>query len=211
MRPPLDSLTNDDSHMAGIDPTDPSNGYEAVANGFISGRVRSSVGASTVREWAKTLPKGATVLDLGCGSGVPISQTIVDEGLTVCGVDASPSMIAAFQARFPEAASECRPVEESEFFGRAFDAVVAWGLMFLLPPVVQAKLIAKVSRALKPGGNFLFTSPHQLCEWADNLTGRKSQSLGSAEYRRLLAANGLMVQNETEDEGNNNYYFAVKP
>jgi len=197
--------------MAGTDSTDPSNGYEAVANGFISGGLRSSVGASAVRAWAKTLPKGATVLDLGCGSGVPISQVIVDEGLTVYGVDASPSMIAAFRARFPEAAAECRPVEESEFFGRAFDAVVAWGLMFLLPLVGQAKLIAKVSRALKPGGKFLFTSPHQLCEWADNLTGRKSQSLGSAEYRRLLAANGLMVQNETEDEGNNNYYFAVKP
>lgn len=210
MRPPPDSLTNV-PHMAGIDPTDRSNGYEAVAKGFIAGRYRSSVGASTVREWAKTLPKGATILDLGCGSGVPISQAIVDEGLTVSGIDASSSMIAAFRARFPEAAAECGPVEESEFFGRAFDAVVAWGLMFLLPPVVQAKLIAKVSRALKPGGKFLFTSPHQLCEWADNLTGRKSQSLGSAEYRRLLAANGLIVQNETEDEGNNNYYFAVKP
>ncbi len=79
------------------------------------------------------------------------------------------------------------------------------------PAVVQAKLIAKVSRVLKPGGKFLFTSPHQLCEWPDNLTGRKSQSLGSAEYRRLLAANGLIVQNETEDEGNNHYYFAAKP
>jgi SAM-dependent methyltransferase len=197
--------------MAGTDSTDPSNGYEAVANGFISGRSRSSVGASTVREWAKTLPQGAIVLDLGCGSGVPISQAIADEGLTVYGVDASPSMIAAFRAWFPEAAAECRPVEESEFFGRSFDAVVAWGLMFLLPPVVQAKLIAKVSRALKPGGKFLFTSPHQLCEWPDNLTGRKSQSLGSAEYRRLLAGNGLIVQNETEDEGNNYYYFAAKP
>src|SRR4029450_10920659 len=188
--------------MAGPPPTAPPNGYEAVANGFISGRSRSSVGASTVREWAKTLPQDATVLDLGCGSGVPIAQALVDEGLAGSAVDASPSMIAAFQAAFPEAAADCRPVEESEFFGRSFDAVVAWGLMFLLPPVVQAKLIAKVSRALKPGGKFLFTSPHQLCEWADNLTGQKSQSLGSAEYRRLLAANGLIVQNETEDEGN---------
>jgi SAM-dependent methyltransferase len=197
--------------MAGTPPTDPSNGYEALAREFIRGRSRSSVGVATVRHWAKTLSPSAAVLDLGCGSGVPIAQAIVDEGLTVYGVDASPSMIAAFQAAFPEAAAECRSVEESEFFRRSFDAVVAWGLMFLLPPVVQAKLIAKVSRALKPGGKFLFTSPHQLCEWADNLTGQKSQSLGSAEYRRLLAANGLIVQNETEDEGDNNYYFAVKP
>jgi 2-polyprenyl-3-methyl-5-hydroxy-6-metoxy-1,4-benzoquinol methylase len=53
-------------------------------------------------------PQGAIVLDLGCGSGVPISQAIADEGLTVYGVDASPSMIAAFRAWFPEAAAECR-------------------------------------------------------------------------------------------------------
>jgi len=197
--------------MAGIDPADRSNGYEAVAKGLISGRFRSSVGASTVREWAKTLPRGATVLDLGCGSGVPISQALMEEGLTVYGVDASPSMIAAFRERLPEAMAECRSVEESAFFGRSFDAVVAWGLMFLLPSVVQAKLIAKVSSALKPGGRFLFTSPHQVCQWPDNLTGRKSLSLGSVEYRRLLAANGLIVQNETEDEGNNYYYFAAKP
>jgi SAM-dependent methyltransferase len=196
--------------MAETDSTDPSNGYEAVANGFISGCLRSSVGASAVRAWVKTLPKGATVLDLGCGSGVPISQVIVDEGLTVCGVDASPSMIAAFRTRFPEAAAECRPVEESEFFGRAFEAVVAWGLMFLLPGDVQAKLIAKVSTVLKTGGKFLFTSPAQKCEWSDNLTGQTSQSLGAEAYRRILAANGLVVENETEDEGDNHYYFATK-
>jgi SAM-dependent methyltransferase len=196
--------------MAETESTDPSNGYEAVANGFISGRLRSSVGASAVRAWVKTLPKGATVLDLGCGSGVPISQVIVDEGLTVCGVDASPSMIAAFRTRFPEAAAECRPVEESEFFGRAFEAVVAWGLMFLLPGDVQAKLIAKVSTVLKTGGKFLFTSPAQKCEWSDNLTGQTSQSLGAEAYRRILAANGLVVENETEDEGDNHYYFATK-
>ncbi|HSR91692.1 MAG TPA: class I SAM-dependent methyltransferase [Gemmatimonadales bacterium] len=197
--------------MAGTDSTDTSNGYEAVANEFISGRSRSSVGASAVRAWAKTLPKGAAVLDLGCGSGVPISQVIVDEGLIVYGVDASPSMIAAFRRQFPEAAAECRPVEQSEFFGRAFDAVVAWGLMFLLPAYVQATLIAKVSTVLKTGGRFLFTSPARKCKWSDSLTGQTSQSLGAVAYRRILAANGLVVQSETEDEGDNHYYFATKP
>jgi cyclopropane fatty-acyl-phospholipid synthase-like methyltransferase len=196
--------------MAETDSTDPSNGYEAVANGFISGRLRSSVGASAVRAWAKTLPKGATVLDLGCGSGVPISQVIVDEGLTVYGVDASPSMIAAFRKRFPEAAAECLPVEDSELFGRAFEAVVAWGLLFLLPADAQARLIAKVSTVLKIGGRFLFTSPARKCEWSDNLTGQTSRSLGAEAYRRILTANGLVVESETEDEGDNHYYFATK-
>ena len=196
--------------MAELDPTDPSNGYEAVAKGYISRGYRSSIGASTIREWAKTLPQGATVLELGCGSGAPISQVLVDQGLSVYGVDASPSMIAAFRERFPEVHAECESVENSRFFGRAFDAVVAWGLMFLLQTDAQEKLIAKVSKAIEPGGRFVFTSPSQQCEWSDNLTGQTSHSLGGEEYRRLLASNGLIVENETEDEGGNHYYFAVK-
>jgi 2-polyprenyl-3-methyl-5-hydroxy-6-metoxy-1,4-benzoquinol methylase len=197
--------------MAGTAPADPSNGYEAVSGEFMSGRTRSVVGVATVREWAKTLPPGAAVLDLGCGHGVPISQALVDEGLAIYGVDASPSMIAAFRIRFPNAPVDCSTVEDSQFFGRAFDGVVAWGLMFLLAPDAQSNLIYKVATALKPAGKFLFTSPHQVCEWSDNLTGQKSLSLGSDEYRRILEAAGLVVEGDAEDEGENHYYFACKP
>jgi len=47
------------------------------------------------------LPDGANVLDLGCGTGVPITKTLIERGLHVYGIDASPSMLAAFRARFP--------------------------------------------------------------------------------------------------------------
>jgi SAM-dependent methyltransferase len=190
---------------------DRSNGYEAVSKEFISGRTRSSVGVATVRQWAKALPRGAAVLDLGCGPGVPISQTLLDAGLAVHGIDASPSMIAAFRARFPNAPAECAAVEDSELFGRTFDGVTAWGLMFLLSPNAQHHLIQKVAAVLKPGGRFLFTSPHQVCEWADNLTRLKSVSLGSDAYRQIVEAAGLVLDDEAEDEGQNHYYFVRKP
>ena len=64
--------------------TDPSNGYEAVAAEFLAGRSRapsSAVGARAVRDWARTLPSGATVIDLGCGSRLPITRVLVGEGL----------------------------------------------------------------------------------------------------------------------------------
>lgn len=197
--------------MADSHSTDPSNGYEAVAKNSIWSRSRSAIGTSTVRAWAKTLPRGATVLDVGCGGGFPISQALVDEGLSVSGVDASPSMIADFKKRFPNAPAECRSVENSDFFGREFDGVVAWGLMFLLEFEVQEQLIAKAACALKSGGRFLFTSPSERGEGPDILTGRQTQSPGGEEYHRMLAANGLIVENETDDEGHNHYYFAYKP
>lgn len=190
---------------------DKSNGYETISGNFMSIRSRSSTGVATVRDWAKSLPLGCSVLDVGCGHGMPISKALIDEGFTVYGVDASPSMIAAFHSRFPNVLLECGAIEDSQFFGRRFDSVIAWGLMFLLAPDVQATLIHKVALALRPGGRFLFTAPHQKCEWLDNLTGRKSVSLGSDAYRKIVESEGLVLVGETEDEGQNHYYFVCKP
>ncbi|MGQ0702713.1 MAG: class I SAM-dependent DNA methyltransferase [Gemmatimonadales bacterium] len=190
---------------------DPSHGYEARADQFMAGRTHSQVGATVVREWARRLPPGSAVLDLGCGPGVPIAQVLIDAGLAVHAIDASPAMIAAFRKRFPGVPSECNAVEKSAFFGKRFEGVVAWGLMFLLPPGAQARLIRKVARALKPDGRFLYTSPSLRCEWRDNLTGTRSVSLGSDRYRTILAAAGLHLLGEQDDEGRNHYYFTVKP
>lgn len=174
--------------------------------------VRSrSIGVATVRSWAQLLPLSGSVLDLGCGHGMPISNALVDEGLSVYGIDASPSMIAAFRVRFPHATAECSAIEDSQFFGREFDGVIAWGLMFLLAPDVQANLLHKVALALGPGGRFLFTAPHQACEWLDNLTGQKSVSLGSDAYCKIVKSEGLALVGEAEDEGRNHYYFVCKP
>jgi len=195
--------------------SDDSNGYEAIAAEFIAARGspgggRPGVGVSTVRKWASALRSGGAVLDLGCGSGYPITQVLVECGLAVHGVDASPSMVAAFRARFPEAPIECSDVVKSSYFGREFDAVIAWGLLFLLRADAQAQLVERVGRALKRGGQFLFTAPRQRCEWSDSMTGLASASLGAEGYRRLLETAGLELVDEMEDEGENHYYLASR-
>jgi len=197
--------------MKSIDAADQSNGYETVAGDFMSIRSSSGIGVATVRDWAKALSPGGSVLDVGCGHGIPISKALIDEGFTVYGIDASPSMIAAFRSRFPNTPLECSSIEDSQLFGCRFDGVVAWGLMFLLGPDVQATLIHKIALALRPGGNLLFTAPRQACEWLDILTGQKSVSLGSDTYRKIVESKGLALVGETEDDGQNHYYFVCKP
>lgn len=187
---------------------DPSNGYEAVAQEFMRRREQSSIGAATVRMWASSLPRGGAILDLGCGSGVPISTALSDDGFMVYGIDASASLAAAFRRRVPGAHVACEAIEDSRFFGRTFDGVIAVGVMFLLPAEAQRDLIRKVAAALNPDGRLLFTSPTQVCDWTDVLTGRESHSLGAEEYKTALSAAGLSLVGEHEDEGENHYYDA---
>ena len=84
------------------------------------------------------------------------------------------------------------------------------GLIFLLKAEEQRRLIPIFADALIPGGHLLFTAPAQPHSWNDIMTGLESISLGAEEYRDRLAAVGLSVADEFEDEGQNHYYHAVK-
>lgn len=57
---------------------DPSNGYEAAAARYMASRSR--IGAAEVRAWAESLPRGASVPDLGCGHGVPVTEALLAAG-----------------------------------------------------------------------------------------------------------------------------------
>jgi len=186
---------------------DASAGWDGVAERFAA--LRSDVGTDIVLRWSHQLPRGGAVLDIGCGTGVPIGTCLAAQGFALFGIDPAPKMIAAFRANVPEATAACEPAETSRFFDRRFDGVVAIGLLFLLPEAAQAAVIAGVGRALKPGGSFLFSAPRERCEWQDSLTGRRSRSLGEAGYGALLAAAGLEMVRCHRDGGGNHYCEAV--
>jgi SAM-dependent methyltransferase len=187
---------------------DLSHGWDAVAEAFMA--ARSDVGVDVVRRWAGHLPPEGAVVDLGCGFGEPVTRTLIETGLEVWGVDASPTLVAEYRRRFPDCPVACEVAEASALFGRPFDGAVAVGLLFLLPKADQRRLIARVARALTSGGRFLFSAPRQVCAWDDMLTGRPSRSLGEAAYREALEAVGLTLVGQRTDAGGNHYFDAVK-
>lgn len=201
--------------MTAIDPPrsdDPANGWDAIADAVVGDRDRSRVGETVVRRWARALHHGAHVLDLGCGGGEPVSRVLVEAGARVTGIDASPRMVAAYRARFPDADVECARAETAsrlERPGRAYDAVVAIGVLFLLDESAQRAVLTRMARALAPGGRLLFTAPRQIASWTDRSTGRESRSLGREAYVALLASEGLALVETFVDEGENHYYAAA--
>ena len=63
------------------------------------------IGVETMRKWARTLPHGASVIDLGRGTGFPITEVLVAEGLNVYAVDAAPTFVQALRRNLPIADS----------------------------------------------------------------------------------------------------------
>lgn len=191
---------------------DGSNGYEKIAKRFIEirGQKIDGIGTSSVRNWIKKAPKNSDVLDLGCGTGFPLAKVLVEENMNVFGIDDSPTLVREFQKNFPNLPVACEAVENSRFFNKKFDAILVWGLLFLLSPENQILLLQKISRSLHSKGRLLFTAPEQAVEWDDTLTTKRSRSLGSKRYQEILLENDLKVVKEYQDEGDNHYFEAVK-
>jgi cyclopropane fatty-acyl-phospholipid synthase-like methyltransferase len=139
---------------------DESNGYDGIAEIYIKGRGRAvnGIGASTARAWAQTFNKGSIVLDLGCGTGIPVTKILIETGLKAYALDASPKMVEDFRQNFPDVPVARESVERSTFFDRTFDGIISVGLMFLLPEENQRLLIPKMATALNHGGK-LFLRP----------------------------------------------------
>ena len=184
--------------------------YETQALRYLDARDRSRVGVEIVQSWARSLPSGSTVVDIACGGGYPITQVLVDAGLAVWAIDASPTLLRQFRLRFPTIPTQCASALDSDYFGRTFEAAISIGLVFLLHEDEQLAFLHRVSEILVPRARFLFTAPVETGTWQDVTTGLECWSLGRIAYTRALEHVGFRMIRTHVDEGANNYYEAEK-
>lgn len=100
------------------------------------------------------LPPGARVLDLGCGTGLPVGRYLVEKGFRVTGVDQSEKMLEIARQQVPEAEfihSDMIDVQLPTGFG----AAIAWDSIFHLERKHHSGIFHKVAKSLEPGGRFL--------------------------------------------------------
>ena len=103
-------------------------------------RFRPKYPSERVVQWASTLPRGAKVLDHGCGAGRH-SRFLTKEGFWVKSYDVS--------LVYPLATDQF-PTDTD------FDAVLSYGVLNYLPFEEQIEEIERLYRCLKSGGTGLF-------------------------------------------------------
>ena len=103
----------------------------------------------------KNLPRVAKVLDLGCGTGMLLSELARRSELVV-GVDSSPEMLELARKRRDSAALVLADADYLPFANRSFDAVVSVTLLQNMPD--PAATVGEVARVVKPGGIVIITT-----------------------------------------------------
>ena len=107
------------------------------------------------KQLESNLPKGASVIELGAGSGA-LSLRMADKGYEVTSIDAVPENFGAL-----EGATFLEMDLDKDFgleIGRKFDAVVAVEIIEHLEN--PAHVFRQAAQLLKPGGIFLVTTPN---------------------------------------------------
>lgn len=141
------------------------------------------------------------VLDLGCGSGLPIARELVRRGLAVVGVDSAPEMIALFQANLPDQHAHVGDMRALDL-GRRFEGVIAWDSFFHLRHDDQRAMFPIFAQHTAPGAALMFTSGPSFGEAIGVLEGEPlyHASLSGEEYRRLLADAGFEVVDQVNED-----------
>ncbi|MFJ8792014.1 class I SAM-dependent DNA methyltransferase [Streptomyces sp. NPDC102462] len=151
------------SSRPGYGDIQPDRGGQAAAFDAIGDRYDEAFphkeGQVAAAEWlVGSLPPGARVLDLGCGTGRPTARRLADAGFEVVGVDLSPVMVDLARANVPEAEfhrldiADLRPGGPRDL--GTFDAVVAFFALLMLPRAEIPLALETVRRLLAPQGLF---------------------------------------------------------
>src|SRR6185437_3048547 len=106
-----------------------------------------------------SLPRGARVADLGCGSGV-FTELLRRQGYASVGLDISPKLIALGRGKYPGLELLEGDAENLPFESGGLDGVLLSGLVHHFPD--PRRLAVEVRRVLKPGGRFVAFDPNRM-------------------------------------------------
>jgi SAM-dependent methyltransferase len=137
---------------------------------------------------------GGSILDIGCGSAVPMSRYLIESGHRVTGLDSSATLIGLCRDRFP--AHEWILADMRKLaLGRLFDGILAWDSFFHLYPDDQRQMFPIFRQHAAAGAALMFTSGPAHGEAIGSFEGEPlyHASLDPAEYRSLLDQHGFRV------------------
>ncbi|KAK5130537.1 hypothetical protein LTR08_001967 [Meristemomyces frigidus] len=164
------------------------------------------------------LEPGARVLDVGCGTGVPVSQMLADAGMEVHGFDIAPKMVEYASQRVPTGTFEATDMLEYQPKGEFAGIFIIYSHLQLDYSSFHSATF-RLAKALTPGGLIAvgqsptntrvpdgdpafdetksYVEGYNLPFWGKPLPTFMMSREGQ---RKLLSSMGLEIVYETEDD-----------
>ncbi len=174
--------------------------YNKIADEWDEYRSKSPMN-QVIKDFVLLLKTKGKVLDIGCGTGYPISSYLSHQGFVVTGFDISENMIAkAIALQLPKA-----EFIVSDFFDfktkEKFDGVIAFDSLFHLPKERQTEVYGIISSWMNIGGYLLFTHGKNEGEVYGNMYDESFyySALDLDYIKELLVISGFEIVSCLED------------
>ena len=129
-------------------------GYDKCAEKYMKARISEK--EESLELLIERLKNGSAVLDIGCGSGIPVAKQL-SKNYKVVGIDISQSQIELAKENVKNAKFYCDDIMKTDLENESFDGVVSYYAIFHIPKEEHKLLFNKIYNILKPGGYLLVT------------------------------------------------------
>lgn len=145
-------------------------GYNKIAKKYSSSRNQFK-NNKYLDKLINMLEPGSKILDIGCGSGIPIDKYLVDYGFKVKGIDFSKEQIKLARKNLPGGEFEVKDMSKLKEHEYKVDAVVSFYTIFHISKVKHLTLLRKINTYLNKDGLLLVTMGASEWEGKDNFHG----------------------------------------
>lgn len=129
-------------------------GYDRIAELYLKEREKFE-NCKELEDFCSKLPANAKVLDVGCGTGIPIARYLIDRGFKVVGIDLSKEMLSVARRNVPDATFRQMNMVAIDFPPGSFDGLISCYAIFHVPRDNHAAIFQSFHTILKPHGTML--------------------------------------------------------
>lgn len=156
---------------------------------------------------------GSSVLDLGCGTGLPFDRYLVENSFDVKGLDISQKHVEMAQENVPDGEFFQGDFFEKEFDENSFDAVVSFYVIFHIPREEHERLFRKIREWVKEDGEVLITlGSEEMDEHRGEIGGEEMlwSSYSPEKNLEILKKSGFKIlETYTEDYREETHFWVL--
>lgn len=186
-------------------------GYDKVADEYLKYRDQFKNNKYLDRLIA-ILPNHSTILDMGCGAGIPIDSYLISKGHKIIGIDISERQIELAKEYVPQAKYERKDMSllgDGEYM---VDAVISFYAIFHTPRETHLSLLKRMYSFLKKDGVLLVTMGSS--DWVGTENDFCGGAMSWSHYdcdtnRELIKQAGFQILLDEVDTSGNEQHLVV--